>query len=224
MRHKLLFMAGLGLVVMGLALLPAPAHSTVVTSPSVLVQPAFAQCGGDVSSCKTCHQGEEAFPVNENGAWHIDHADNDFCADCHGGDTSSDDAIEAHAGMQAVMGLDATSSTACVECHLNDAPAYSQAYGDLLLAARAEAEAAANAAAAADAAASDAGAANTVQVPVAPVIVVQEDSSTDWRNIALAGFAGVLTMVSGLVVWNYESLGDRLRAFAHRDDLADGEE
>ncbi len=62
--------------------------------------PVHAQCEEpQPSSCTTCHAQED--PVNENGEWHIIHASNDICMNCHGGNGSTMDKDLAHEGLMA---------------------------------------------------------------------------------------------------------------------------
>lgn len=174
---KLLVTLALGLLVMAAVLL--------LTGNDT----ARAQCGADASTCMNCHQGEEAYPVKELGAWHIDHAANDFCQLCHGGDKESKDHVTAHATL--FDPLSERAAARCTTCHPGDAQAKFDSYVTL--------------AATFDAAAS-AGAAPETLAAAAP-----GDPGYDTRNIALAGFAGALTVLSGVLVWNMEDLGARLR-------------
>ena len=62
--------------------------------------PAQAQCGTPpTSSCATCHAEQD--PVNENGEWHIIHADQDICINCHGGNATAEDKDLAHENLAA---------------------------------------------------------------------------------------------------------------------------
>ena len=177
---KFLFIIGLGLVISS-ALWLIPGAS-----------PASAQCGADASSCKRCHQGQNEYPVNELGAWHIDHADSDFCQICHGGDKESDDAAVAHEGMFEPLGE--RGSARCKACHPADAGQRVEQYVDLL--ANYDPSAAQGDADAAPAAA---------------------ETGYDWRNITLAGVAGFLTMLSAVVVWNTEHLGEKFHRTGEED-------
>lgn len=57
-----------------------------------------AQCGGNRSSCSTCHDGARAaLPSRKD--WHEDHAFADICPTCHGGRGDLDDLAAAHAGL-----------------------------------------------------------------------------------------------------------------------------
>lgn len=78
---------------------------------------ASAQCGTTPSTCKTCHEVQAQMPVNTLGAWHVQHAAFDFCANCHGGDKLAKDAAAAHAGV--VVNL-ADMGNNCQACHAND--------------------------------------------------------------------------------------------------------
>lgn len=175
--YKMLITLGLSVAVAVLVL--------VVTTPAA---PASAQCGADASSCKRCHEGQKAYPVNTLGQWHIDHAQNDFCQLCHGGDKTTDDAAAAHVGLFDPLGE--RGAMRCAACHPADGAQRLATYTDLLASFNA----------------TDGGAGTGDALASASVA-----SGYDWRNMALAGFAGVLTMISGIVVWNFEHIGDRLR-------------
>lgn len=176
--YKTWITLGLGVLVAMLVL--------VLTAPAA---PASAQCGADASSCKRCHEGQKAYPVNTLGPWHSDHAQNDFCQLCHGGDKTVDDAVAAHVGLFDPLGE--RGAARCVACHPADAPDRLATYSDVL--------ASFNATGPGDALVVDASIARVVE------------SGYDWRNMVLAGLAGALTMVSGIVVWNLEHVGPRLR-------------
>jgi hypothetical protein len=80
------------------------------------VLPVYAQCGTQPpSSCKTCHSQQE--PITNNAAWHSDHASQDICVDCHGGNGSSSDKNLAHDNMVAQPLSD--TYTDCHSCHPN---------------------------------------------------------------------------------------------------------
>ncbi len=177
-RTRLLLSGGMALLVLSVLL------------PWFSAAPANAQCGANASSCKRCHQGEQAYPVNDIGQWHIDHADSDFCQLCHGGDKSADDADAAHEGM-----FDPLSDRAqkrCAACHPADVDNYFAMYQDL--AANPE-----------DAASAPAEAATTSTA----------EEGYDWRNIVLSWVAGSLTVLTGLAVWQGEDLG---RRFGRKED------
>ncbi len=171
-RTRLLLLGGLALLVFSVLL------------PWLEATPANAQCGANASSCKRCHQGEEAYPVNDMGQWHIDHADSDFCQLCHGGDKSVDDADTAHEGM--FDPLSERGQARCAACHPADVDTYFQAYQDLL--ANPEGPASAT--------------------PEAVETTAEE--GYDWRNIVLSWAAGSLTVIAALAVWQGENLGRRL--------------
>ena len=181
---KTLFVLSVTLLSMAFALIPATG-----------TRPASAQCGADASSCKRCHQGEEAFPVNDLGQWHVDHAAQDFCQLCHGGDKTTDDAGAAHAGMFDPLG--AQGLARCTACHPADGQPKIDAYTDLL------------------ASYTSSGNPAATDPPGTSAELSSANTTTgagyDWRNIALAGFAGFLTAVSGVIVWNVEDLGSRAR-------------
>lgn len=76
--------------------------------------PARAQCEGpQASSCSTCHAQED--PVNENGEWHIIHANKDICTNCHGGNASTMDKDLAHENLTVQPLNDIY--TDCHSCH-----------------------------------------------------------------------------------------------------------
>ena len=170
-RTKLLLWGGLALLVLSVLL------------PWFAVTPANAQCGANASSCKRCHQGEEAYPVNDIGQWHIDHADSDFCQLCHGGDKSVDDADAAHEGM--FDPLSERGQARCAACHPADVDNYFQAYQEL--------------------AANPENAASATE----ETATVATEEGYDWRNIVLSWVAGSLTVLTGLAVWQGEQLGQR---------------
>lgn len=76
--------------------------------------PAKAQCGSQASSCKNCHEVQGQDPVNTEGAWHMDHAFFDACANCHAGNVQATDAESAHTGMVAPL---SDIQANCVSCH-----------------------------------------------------------------------------------------------------------
>jgi hypothetical protein len=75
-----------------------------------------AQCG-TASSCNTCHQTQSQFPVNTKGAWHIDHANYDLCADCHKGNAAASDQTAAHTGKTKNL---SDMVLSCQNCHPDD--------------------------------------------------------------------------------------------------------
>ena len=170
-RARFLLWGGLALLVLSVLL------------PWFSAAPANAQCGANASSCKRCHQGEEAYPVNDIGQWHIDHADSDFCQLCHGGDKTADNADVAHEGMFDPLGE--RGQARCQACHPADATNFLQKYQDLV----------ANPEGAAPAAAETA--------------TATAEEGYDWRNIVLSWVAGSLTVIAGLAVWQGEHLGQR---------------
>ena len=88
----------------------------VVAFALLLVQPApvRAQCGQpQPSSCTTCHAQED--PISEKGKWHIVHAGQDICINCHGGNASAVDKALAHEGLMAQPLADIY--TDCHSCH-----------------------------------------------------------------------------------------------------------
>ncbi len=72
-----------------------------------------AQCG-QPTECNTCHNVQGKLPVNENGAWHVDHMPYNACQVCHGGDKTAKDPAIAHANI--VTKLDQMQA-GCAECH-----------------------------------------------------------------------------------------------------------
>lgn len=86
----------------------------VLAALMVAAVPAQAQCGSEASSCKTCHEIRGEHPVNTTGAWHVDHAFEDYCASCHRGDTHAPDPADAHAEMNTAL---ADMERYCGVCH-----------------------------------------------------------------------------------------------------------
>ncbi len=87
-----------------------------------------AQCG-TTSSCQTCHETLGEHPVNQTGAWHIDHNEYDICADCHGGNNADLDQAIAHEGTSLDL---ADMATSCFNCHTDNYADYFQRYADQL--------------------------------------------------------------------------------------------
>ena len=87
-------------------------------------QTASAQCKNP-STCKNCHEVQGQHPVNTQGKtpgspaspWHAQHASFDFCAVCHGGDKTAQDAATAHANMTTRLN---DMAPACKNCHEAD--------------------------------------------------------------------------------------------------------
>lgn len=101
----------IGVLVVGIALCLTPAVAQAQgggpeSSGCVLPPP---------SSCLTCH--EQVDPVADKGEWHVIHARNDFCRNCHGGDDRTMDKDQAHIGMMANP-LDDT-YLSCHACHID---------------------------------------------------------------------------------------------------------
>ncbi len=91
---------------------------------------ANAQCGSQASSCKTCHETQNAKPVNNDGnGWHTGHAFGDFCYSCHGGNNQSMVKDEAHTGMVPPM---SDIKIACAGCHPDDLNERAKKYADAL--------------------------------------------------------------------------------------------
>jgi hypothetical protein len=79
---------------------------------------ANAQCGSQASSCKSCHEVQAEFPVNNDGTdWHQSHAFGDFCEFCHAGNVQAPEMEAAHVGL--VAPLDDVKA-GCSACHAND--------------------------------------------------------------------------------------------------------
>jgi hypothetical protein len=97
-------------LVVGLVLWLTPA---VVRAQSGGV-PESAGCSNPPpSSCLTCHA--QIDPIANQGEWHVVHARNDFCRNCHGGDDRTLDKDQAHTGMMPNP-LDDT-YLSCHACH-----------------------------------------------------------------------------------------------------------
>jgi hypothetical protein len=76
--------------------------------------PVRAQCGNpQPSTCTTCHAQQD--PVNDKGEWHIIHARQDLCVNCHGGNASAKDKDLAHESLMAHPLEDIY--TDCHSCH-----------------------------------------------------------------------------------------------------------
>lgn len=88
--------------------------------------PAYADCGGDATSCRACHEVNQQKPVNAAGIWHTQHAFADFCADCHAGDKTLAEKDASHAGMRPQVLSDPKAS--CEACHLTDYAAKASLY------------------------------------------------------------------------------------------------
>jgi hypothetical protein len=67
------------------------------------------------SSCSTCHAQLDSKSVQ--GEWHVVHARNDVCRNCHGGDDRTMDKDQAHVGMMPNP-LDDT-YLSCHACHID---------------------------------------------------------------------------------------------------------
>ena len=91
---------------------------------------AHAQCGDNPpdSSCVTCHEIKD--PIYGEGEWHIIHAREDCCTNCHGGNCGAMDKDLAHEGLEARPLEDIY--TNCYPCHPGDYEAYATRYGALL--------------------------------------------------------------------------------------------
>jgi hypothetical protein len=87
---------------------------------------ARAQCGAQVSQCRSCHEVAGEHPVLVGGSpWHSDHAFGDFCVQCHRGDPNADTAAAAHVGITSPL---ADVDTLCGACHAGNATALADKY------------------------------------------------------------------------------------------------
>ena len=79
---------------------------------------ASAQCGGECpkSPCFTCHQA--VAPVDDLGPWHVAHAQQDYCWNCHGGNDRVADEDLAHVSLMRLPLEDIYLS--CYACHPDD--------------------------------------------------------------------------------------------------------
>ncbi|HTP11208.1 MAG TPA: hypothetical protein VMP08_23295 [Anaerolineae bacterium] len=109
-RSSRWLVAALSVLVVGLILCLTPA---VVSAQGGGVPESSGCSYPPPSSCLTCHA--QVDPVAAKGEWHIIHARNDFCRNCHGGDDRTMDKDQAHAGMIANP-LDDT-YLSCHACH-----------------------------------------------------------------------------------------------------------
>ncbi len=106
MLHKL---SWLSLLVGGLLLVFAV---FMVQTP----QAVDAQCGNP-SSCKTCHEIQNQYPVNNQGSWHVDHEPYDACVVCHGGNRDAKDFATAHEGVVTDLSV---MTASCQNCHTDN--------------------------------------------------------------------------------------------------------
>lgn len=178
-------------------------------------QPAAAQCGSQASSCKDCHETQAQDPVNADGTnWHEAHAFGDFCYMCHAGNSQSTDKIAAHTGMIAPM---SDIKGSCSACHVKDYSDKAQIYATTLGISLANADPtvaptlAPTQVATASSSSASALATQTTdinspsKVEALPVLdyIEQYDlamaarQKTNWSNILLAIFAGILVVVGG---------------------------
>ncbi|MDA8441898.1 MAG: cytochrome c3 family protein [Peptococcaceae bacterium] len=86
-----------------------------------------AACGASTSSCKTCHEVQGQDPVNQKGAWHVQHAFGDFCSACHLGVPTETDKTKAHAGV--IKNPISQPDQTCTSCHPSDTAARVAKYG-----------------------------------------------------------------------------------------------
>lgn len=206
MRHlavRLFFSVGLGLMVSGAVVF-------LTTSP----KSAEAQCGGGESSCVSCHETEGRLPVWAEGQWHIDHRSEAFCMPCHGGNPQALTKDNSHEGRVDPLG---NGGVQCVACHTGDFEQRIQDYSDLLMSVPAESDAdfwgsdssATTTESDADFWGDDSG--TTAAQPVESALVVEQNEDEGdpygWNNTALAGIAGFLTALTGMVVFQFERPG-----------------
>lgn len=92
-------------------------------------EPAQAQCGSSVSSCKSCHEVQGQAPVSSLGEWHQAHAFGDFCEFCHAGNVQAREKEAAHQGL--VAPLDDVKAS-CQSCHPTDYEMRAQKYAAAL--------------------------------------------------------------------------------------------
>lgn len=85
---------------------------------------------GGTSSCMNCHEIEAKDPINDKGAWHIQHTMTDMCSICHGGDPQASDQAAAHAGL--ILNPLTNASASCLICHPDDFQARADQYAVLL--------------------------------------------------------------------------------------------
>lgn len=152
-------------------------------------QPADAQCGGaSNSTCLTCHQDQ--YPVDALGQWHIDHAGEDYCHQCHAG-AKVNNAEEAHATMVDPL----ESPQRCIACHPADYEGFMHTYQELRLTAPV------------DDPPDDATTVTTNDDTHNPLVATADGSGGYDGNIILAGLAILLTGVSGAVIYEFEFKG-----------------
>jgi hypothetical protein len=106
MSHKWFFLGSCGIFLIAMAVLGI-----------FIASPVRAECGDPptYSSCITCHEYQGADPVSNKGGWHEIHARNDYCWNCHGGNTKAQDKDLAHEGMTVHPLQDIY--TDCHSCH-----------------------------------------------------------------------------------------------------------
>ncbi|MDA8115651.1 MAG: hypothetical protein M0Z43_13155 [Acidithiobacillus sp.] len=105
-RQLTIVLAGITLLILSISFLASPS-------------PALAQCGEPPltrSSCITCHETQT--PVLDQGEWHIIHAPQDLCINCHGGNGTSMDKALAHGGL--IANPLNNIYTDCHSCHPDD--------------------------------------------------------------------------------------------------------
>jgi hypothetical protein len=108
-----LLVSSISALVVGLVLWLTPA---VVRAQSGSVPEAAGCSNPPPSSCITCHT--QADPIANQGEWHVVHARNDFCRNCHGGDDRTMDKDQAHIGvMRNPLG---DTYLSCHQCHPED--------------------------------------------------------------------------------------------------------
>lgn len=92
-------------------------------------QVASAQCGGETSSCLSCHVMDGDTPFDGQAAWHNDHVTGGFCTNCHLGDKSSSTPDVAMADIIASPQI--VPETACASCHEANYEALNAVYLEL---------------------------------------------------------------------------------------------
>jgi hypothetical protein len=108
-----LFVFSISVLIAGLAVWLTPA---VVAAQDGGVPEAIDCSRPPESSCYNCHA--QVQPVASQGEWHIAHARDGFCRDCHGGDDRTMDEAQAHIGtLRNPLG---DTYLACHQCHPAD--------------------------------------------------------------------------------------------------------
>lgn len=87
-----------------------------------------AQCS-TASTCQTCHEVQQMKPVNTLGDWHIEHAQMDACAVCHGGDRDAVTMETAHLNITTQL---SDMPAKCLNCHSDSLEQKFNTYAALL--------------------------------------------------------------------------------------------